>query len=76
MRARRNVPAGLRDGRARNTSGAGLCLVGNYDENELNPVTLAALGELLAHGVRVGWWTAPTITQVHRDFKATACPGR
>ncbi len=67
---------GGRDGRPRNTLGAGICLVGNTEANEMTPQQVVAVVWLLQHGVRMGWWQDPAITEGHRDFKATSCPGR
>ncbi|TKR27125.1 DUF4214 domain-containing protein [Cellulomonas hominis] len=59
-----------------NTAGAGICLAGNFDTRAPSDAQVAALVELLHHGVRAGWWTSPTLTGGHRDLSATACPGR
>lgn len=67
---------GGRDGKPRNTIGAGICLVGNTEANEMTPQQVAAVVWLLQHGVAEGWWGDPAITEGHRDFKATSCPGR
>jgi len=67
---------GGRDGKPRNTLGVGICLVGNTELNEMTPQQVAAVVWLLQEGVRRGWWQDPAITEGHRDFKATSCPGR
>jgi len=58
-----------------NTAGAGIVLVGNYENVSPAPQQLAAVTWLLHEGVRRGWWTSPTLTGGHRDTKGTACPG-
>lgn len=63
-------------GAGRNTRGAGICLIGNTESNEMTTEQLAALVWLLQEGVRRGWWGDPALTEGHRDFSATACPGR
>jgi hypothetical protein len=63
-------------GKGRNTSGAGLCLAGNYETHALGDQARTALVWLLQHGVVRGWWKTPTITEAHRDFKNTSCPGK
>lgn len=67
---------GGRDGKPRNTLGVGICLVGNTEANEMTPAQIAAVVRLLQEGVRRGWWQDPAITEGHRDFKNTSCPGR
>lgn len=67
---------GGRDGKPRNTLGAAICLVGNTDANEMTPQQADAIVWLLRHGVDdVGLWPVAEITEGHRDFKQTACPG-
>lgn len=63
-------------GAGRNTRGVGICLIGNTDTAEMTTEQLAALVWLLQEGVRRGWWGDPALTEGHRDFSATACPGR
>lgn len=63
-------------GPGRNTRGVGFCFAGNYDIKKPGPRALVAAVELLREGVRRGWWNDPALTEAHRDFKATACPGR
>lgn len=63
-------------GAGRNTRGAGICLAGNYDTNRVGTRAATALADLLSHGVARGWWKSNRLTSGHRDFKATACPGR
>jgi len=63
-------------GSGRNTRGAGICFAGNYDTNRVGDRALAAAVALLQYGVKAGWWGDPALTEMHRDFSATACPGR
>lgn len=63
-------------GPGRNTRGAGICWAGNYDVNRPGSKALDAVVALLQHGVKMGWWQDPALTEMHRDFSATACPGR
>lgn len=67
---------GAPDGKPRNTLGVGICLIGNYQANKPTAAQLSALVWLLQEGVRRGWWNDPAITEGHRDFKATSCPGQ
>lgn len=67
---------GAADKRPRNTLGASICLAGNYDVNALQAPAKAAIVWLLQEGVRQGWWGDPALTEAHRDFKPTACPGK
>lgn len=67
---------GAHSGSGRNTRGAGICLAGNYETHKLGRKTRDAIVWLLQHGVNKGWWTDPALTEGHRDFKQTACPGR
>lgn len=62
-------------GPGRNTRGVGIVLVGNTHDNPVTPQQRASLVWLLQEGVRRGWWNDPAITEGHRDFSATACPG-
>lgn len=63
-------------GSGRNTRGAGICFAGNYETNRPGTKALAAGAGLLQEGVRRGWWNDPALTEAHRDFRQTACPGR
>jgi|SRR5690625_57437 len=63
-------------GAGRNTRGVGICFAGNYDNNRPTDASIKAVVWLLQEGVRRGWWTDPALTEAHRDFKSTACPGR
>lgn len=58
-----------------NRIGAGIVLVGNYQETEPTREMLEALTWLLDHGVAQGWWRSATLNGGHRDTKSTACPG-
>ena len=59
-----------------NTAGAGIALVGNYENAVPTGAQLDAVAWLLRHGVTRGWWKHATLSGGHRDTKATACPGR
>src|SRR5690606_35570014 len=59
----------------RNTTSAGICLVGNYENEEVTEAQVAAIAWLLQHGVAQGWWRLATLTGGHRNVKQTACPG-
>src|SRR5690625_507209 len=63
-------------GSGRNTRGVGVCLAGNYESNGLGSEAFDALVWLLQHGVEKGWWGDPALTEAHRDFRATSCPGK
>lgn len=58
-----------------NTKSAGIALVGNYSTAEPSAAMIAAVVELLQHGVTAKWWNYPTLNGGHRDTKATQCPG-
>lgn len=60
----------------RNTSGVGICLAGNYEANPMTDTVVNAVAALLRQGVKNGWWKSATITEGHRQFKSTACPGK
>lgn len=60
----------------RNSISAGLCLLGNYEDNRVTVEQVAAVAWLLSHGITKGWWTENKLDGGHRDTKATACPGR
>lgn len=60
----------------RNSISAGLCLLGNYEDNRVTVEQVAAVAWLLNHGITKGWWTENKLDGGHRDTKATACPGR
>lgn len=59
----------------RNTTSAGICLVGNYEVQDMTPAQVNAIAWLLQHGVAQGWWRLATLTGGHRNVKSTACPG-
>lgn len=68
-----------------NTTGRGIVLIGNYadpdhdgqvDTGEHAPTAAQreAVAQLLAHGVRAGWWPT-TRLRPHRAVRQTECPG-
>lgn len=59
-----------------NSISAGICLLGNYEDNKVTAEQVAAIAWLLQHGIDKGWWTEPKLDGGHRDTKATACPGK
>lgn len=63
-------------GAGRNTRGAGVCLVGNFDTNRPTDKQISAVVWLLQEGVRRKWWGDPALTSMHRSFRGTACPGK
>lgn len=63
-------------GSGRNTRGVGFCFAGNYETNKFGTKALRAAVWLLQEGVRRKWWGDPALTEGHRDFRATSCPGR
>lgn len=63
-------------GPGRNTRGAGLSLAGNYELHPFGALVHNSVVNTLRYGVEQGWWTAPTITEAHRQFKSTSCPGK
>lgn len=62
----------------RNSIARAICFVGNYDVAKPTPQMIEAAAQLLVHGYRSGWWTAPRITGGHQQAPgaSTACPGR
>lgn len=63
-------------GAGRNTRGAGVAFVGNFEANKLNMKAFRAAVWLLQHGAERGWWGDPAFTEYHQQFRATSCPGR
>lgn len=59
----------------RNSTSAGLVLVGSYEDRAPTERQLAAVVWLLQHGRHSGWWRVATLTGGHRNVSATACPG-
>jgi hypothetical protein len=57
-----------------NSTVRAIVLVGNYEDQAPTPQQIESAAQLLAHGVRQGWWPT-TRLRGHRDFKSTACPG-
>lgn len=62
-------------GPGRNTRGAAIVLVGNTHANDITTQQEDSIVWLLQHGVREKWWSDPAITEGHRDFSSTSCPG-
>lgn len=62
-------------GPGRNTRGAGVCLVGNYQVHDLGAAAFTSVVWLLQEGVRRDWWSDPALTEMHRQFRDTTCPG-
>lgn len=58
-----------------NTAGAGICIVGNYQNTAPTAAQEKAIADLLKHGVAQGWWAKTKLNGGHRDVAATACPG-
>lgn len=63
-------------GSGRNTRGVGIALVGNFESNSLNTAAFNSIVWLLQEGARKGWWSDPALTEYHKQFRATSCPGR
>ena len=63
-------------GVGRNTRGAGICLAGNYQKFPIGKRLINSTIDLLRYGKARGWWPVAGITEAHRDFKSTSCPGR
>lgn len=55
----------------RNTTTNGICVIGNYENDTLTPQQEAAISWLVKNIPGPG-----RLTGGHRDFKATACPGK
>ncbi|GAA1450501.1 peptidoglycan recognition family protein [Nesterenkonia lacusekhoensis] len=60
----------------RNTGGAAICFIGNYERESLTAAQVAATAWLLDYGRKQGWWTTDRFTALHRDVFATACSGK
>jgi hypothetical protein len=62
----------------RNSIARAIVFVGNYETQKVTAQQIESAAQLLAHGWRAGWWTAPRLNGGHRDAPgaATACPGR
>ena len=59
----------------RNSTSAGIVLVGNSMGQPPTTQQEQAIAWLLNHGVAQRWWRLNTLTGGHRNTKATACPG-
>lgn len=58
-----------------NTTGVGICLIGNYDKDTVTPQQIEAVARLLLEAKENGWIEEPNIDFNHKDVYATACPG-
>lgn len=58
-----------------NTAGRAIVLVGDYRQLTPTEAALTAAAQLLAEGLRRGWWQRPVLTGGHRDVVKTLCPG-
>ncbi|GAA1162996.1 peptidoglycan recognition protein family protein [Nesterenkonia sandarakina] len=58
-----------------NSTGAGICIPGDYTSQDISTAAENALIELLQEGVDRGWWTSSSISGGHRDYVAGECPG-
>ena len=63
-------------GGGRNTRGVGIVLAGNFEANKLNTKAFNAVVWALQEGVRRKWWGDPALTEYHKQFRSTACPGK
>lgn len=57
-----------------NTAGRAVVLAGDYTSQPPTPAQRETVAQLLAHGVRSGWWPT-TRLRGHRDVRPTECPG-
>lgn len=62
----------------RNSIARAIVLVGNYEHAPPTAQQCESTAQLLAHGWREGWWTAPRLNGGHRQAPGakTACPGQ
>lgn len=58
-----------------NTLGIGVCLAGNFTKDFPNPAQIDALEELLT-GIQERWSLDEDAILLHRECKATSCPGK
>lgn len=63
-------------GAGRNTRGVAVCLVGNYEVNPITPVVERAYADVLEELGAQKIISPQRIKEAHRDFAATACPGK
>lgn len=66
--------AGRSGGSNHNERNLGVCLLGNFDEEQPTPQALAALNDLIA-SLRQRYSISTDQVYGHCDFKDTACPG-
>jgi hypothetical protein len=57
-----------------NSKGRAIVLVGNYETATPTAAQQESAAQLVAHGVRQGWWPT-TRVRPHRAVRQTACPG-
>ncbi|ASO20259.1 hypothetical protein FHR81_000056 [Actinoalloteichus hoggarensis] len=62
----------------RNDISRAICLIGNYETQEMTQGQVRAVAWLLRHGTARGWWRRDQLDGGHRDAPgaSTACPGR
>ncbi|APU14840.1 N-acetylmuramoyl-L-alanine amidase [Actinoalloteichus sp. GBA129-24] len=62
----------------RNDISRAICLIGNYETQQMTDQQIRAVAWLLRHGAAHGWWRANQLNGGHRDAPgaSTACPGR
>lgn len=58
-----------------NRSGVGICLIGNYENEDVTDEQIDAVARLLLEAVELGYLKNPRIDLNHKDVYATACPG-
>lgn len=58
-----------------NQTSVGICFLIDGRKEAPTALALAALQELRAEGVRLGWLTTMHRVRLHRDWKQTDCPG-
>lgn len=63
-------------GAGRNTRGLSICLAGNYDVNPITSTVENAVANALKELARQKLISPTRIKEAHREFAATACPGK
>ncbi|AOS63422.1 peptidoglycan recognition protein family protein [Actinoalloteichus hymeniacidonis] len=61
----------------RNDISRAICLIGNYETQQMTDAQIRAVAWLLREGHAKGWWRSNQLTGGHRDAPgaSTACPG-